>query len=312
MLKLGIIGMNEGNGHPFSYSAMFNGFDPVALKKRCPFELIKKYLPEEHQNRNLIGDADVTHIWTQDISLSEDIAAVAKIPNIVTNYEDMIGKVDGIILARDDPWNHLEMARPFLAAQVPIFIDKQLTASKEDLDLLLELSGIDYKLMACSAMRYTRDVKVAKSRENLANVKSIHGMSRVSWMRYGHHLLEGIVAIWGVDVNWVRSLSSDKNHDIVQIEYESGLNVILEFITDISLPIKFTCFSETGPPFEVHFQDFYYSFREMMQEFTNMLTTNVVPIPYSEIVSIAKIIIAGDLSKKDGGKPYSPKSLKPV
>ena len=134
MLKLGIIGMNEGNGHPFSYSAMFNGFDPVALKKRCPFELIKKYLPEEHQNRNLIGDADVTHIWTQDISLSEDIAAVAKIPNIVTNYEDMIGKVDGIILARDDPWNHLEMARPFLAAQVPIFIDKQLTASKEDLD----------------------------------------------------------------------------------------------------------------------------------------------------------------------------------
>lgn len=27
-LKIGILGMTEGNGHPYSWSAMFNGFDP--------------------------------------------------------------------------------------------------------------------------------------------------------------------------------------------------------------------------------------------------------------------------------------------
>lgn len=26
-LKIGILGMTEGNGHPYSWSAMFNGFD---------------------------------------------------------------------------------------------------------------------------------------------------------------------------------------------------------------------------------------------------------------------------------------------
>ena len=35
MINLGMIGINEGNGHPYSYSAMFNGYDPLALKKNA-------------------------------------------------------------------------------------------------------------------------------------------------------------------------------------------------------------------------------------------------------------------------------------
>ena len=31
-LKLGVIGMSEGNGHPYSWSAIFNGFDREEMK----------------------------------------------------------------------------------------------------------------------------------------------------------------------------------------------------------------------------------------------------------------------------------------
>ena len=46
--------------------------------------------------------------------ISEKIAKTCYIENIVQKYEDMIGKVDGILLARDDAENHLEMSKPFL------------------------------------------------------------------------------------------------------------------------------------------------------------------------------------------------------
>ena len=36
-IRLGIIGMTEGNGHPYSWSAMFNKFDREAMPRECPF-----------------------------------------------------------------------------------------------------------------------------------------------------------------------------------------------------------------------------------------------------------------------------------
>lgn len=313
MIKLGVIGLNEGNGHPFSYSAIFNGYDPVELQKRCPFALIKEYLPRDHRNEVFIDSAKVTHIWTQDRRLSEDVAKVCLIPEIVGNYTDLIGKVDAVLLARDDPENHLAMARPFLEKGVPLFIDKQLASTESDVRALAELSGRSYPLMAGSPMRYTRDVAEAKRARDLSKVKSIHGMSRVSWMRYGHHLFEGVACLWGLDIHSVRSLSPAEGHDIVQIRYAGGgPNVILEFVKDASLPIQFTCFSEGQESFTVPFSDFFHGFRQMLLAFTSMLEGGKPPIPFDEILGIAKVVLAGDISKRGGGAPVSPLTLRPI
>lgn len=309
MIRLGMIGLNEGNGHPFSYSALFNGYDPTELEARCPFSLIKDYLPREHRNEVFIEGAKVTHIWTQSRTLSEDVARVALIPNIVDRCEDLLGNVDAVILARDDPWNHLSMAEPFLKRGIPIFIDKQLTSTRHDLEALLALAGPDYPLMAGSPMRFTRDLANARATECWQEVKTIHGMSRVSWMRYGHHLFEGIAAIWGTDILWVRSLQKKIGHDIVQIKYRSGLNVILEFIEDIQLPIQFTCYSTTQPAFMIPFQDFFHSFREMLKGFVSMIETGNKVVAYDEIISIARVILAGDISKQLNGVCISPRTL---
>ena len=309
MLRLGIIGLNEGNGHPFSYSAMFNGYDPVELNRRCPFPLIREYLPRDHRNEVFIESGKVTHVWTQDPHLSEDVARVSRIPNIVSHYSDLIGRVDAVILARDDPWNHLEMAEPFLKNRVPLFIDKQLAASRQDFERILSLTGPSYPLMAGSASRFTRDLARARSGHRLESVKTIHGVSRASWMRYGHHLFEGIACLWGLEIDWVRSLSEDPDHDILQIRYAAGPNVILEFSPRFQLPIQFTCFSEGDPAFSVPFQDFFHSYREMMRSFVDLVISGSRAIPYEQIVGIAKVILAGDISKKCGGRPVSPSSL---
>lgn len=313
MIKLGMIGLNEGNGHPFSYSALFNGYDPHALQERCPFPLIREYLPKEHRNEVFIEAAKVTHIWTQDRKLSEDVSRVSLIPNIVSDYVDMIGKVDAVILARDDPWNHLEMARPFIRHGLPLFLDKQLTSTPKDLSELIALTGREYPLMAGSSIRFTRDLAKAKEDPQLARVtKSIHGVSRTSWMRYGHHLFEGVACVWGLDIAWVRSLGHEPHHDIVQIWYSSGMSVILEFIREASLPIQFTCFSEERPPYTVPFTDYFHSFFEMMRAFADMVSTGSHPIPFEEIVGIARVILAGDISRRLEGVCISPQTLLPL
>ena len=58
-LNIGIIGSNEGNGHPISFSSIFNGYNEKYLSKFCKFELIKQYLPKFHKNKksNIIQGA---------------------------------------------------------------------------------------------------------------------------------------------------------------------------------------------------------------------------------------------------------------
>ena len=81
--------MNKGNGHPYSFSAIFNGYNQEAINE-CPYSAIKQYLPAYHRNKKIIPDANVTHIWPQNREISESIARFSRIPNIVGHYVDIL------------------------------------------------------------------------------------------------------------------------------------------------------------------------------------------------------------------------------
>ena len=102
-LTLGVIGESEGNGHPYSWSAIFNGFNKEAMSL-CPYPVISKYLNEEKYPENFINNASVTHIWTQNITNSIRIAKASKIPFIVENSSDLIGKVENIEREGNGNW----------------------------------------------------------------------------------------------------------------------------------------------------------------------------------------------------------------
>jgi len=310
LINLGIIGLNEGNGHPYSYSSIINGFDNKKLQSTCPFQLIKDYLPLGAIKYGTVKNAKVTHIWSQNKKKSREIAEISFIENIVDSYDDMIGQVDGVILARDDPWNHLIMAEPFLKNQVPIFIDKQLTSNAEDLLKFIKLAEPFNKFMACSPIRYNPkllNLDMTSLKKNMPRV--IHGISRVNWLRYGHHLFEGVVKIFGYDVNSVQIKKKAFDHESVQISYRSGLTIHFDFISNISLPIYLTIYSEKESPIKIEFDDFYLSFKIMLENFTNFVETGVQPIKIDEIISIAKIIVAGQISKINNGISVDPNSI---
>src|SRR4051794_29654591 len=104
-IRLGIIGLSEGNGHPYSWSAIFNGYRS-GLMQQCPFPVIPAYLKKQSFPKDQIKNARVTHIWTQNRKMSEKIARATHIENISSRFDQMMGSVDAILLARDDAENH--------------------------------------------------------------------------------------------------------------------------------------------------------------------------------------------------------------
>ena len=70
----------------------------------------------------------------------------------------MANEVDAVLLARDDAETHLEMAKPFLKAGVPIFIDKPLAYTVSDAEEILASQQNPDQIFTCSSLRYAKGI----------------------------------------------------------------------------------------------------------------------------------------------------------
>src|SRR5947199_3933955 len=78
---------------------------------------------------------------------------------LVDKPEEMIGKVDGMLIESQEGAPHWERARPFLEAGLPCFIDKPFTCSVADARNIIELA--DKKkapVFSSSALRYAPEL----------------------------------------------------------------------------------------------------------------------------------------------------------
>ena len=147
-IKLGIIGLSSGNGHPYSWSAIFNGYDPNAMKS-CGFSIIPEYLSRQKFPEDSIKEAKVTHIWTQERKISEHVAKATQIPYIVNELEELVGKVEAVLLARDDYENHFRMAQPFINSLMPIFIDKPIEVTLDNAKRIFDIERYKGQIFTC-------------------------------------------------------------------------------------------------------------------------------------------------------------------
>ena len=156
-IRLAMLGMVEGNGHPYSWSAMCNGYDAEAMGQ-CPYPVIAQYLGDQPKETLRIPAVEVTHIWTDDPQDARKVARASRIPNIVDKPEDVIGQVDGVCIATDIGHEHVNRARPFIEADVPVFVDKPLTDNEADLRQFMAFFAEGKAILSSSCMRYAREI----------------------------------------------------------------------------------------------------------------------------------------------------------
>src|SRR5690242_8149920 len=127
-IRLAMLGCTSGNGHPYSWSAIFNGYDRERMTRDCPFAGIPAYLNKQPAESLAIPGAKVTHVCcTGDGGFAaEQVAQCALIPQVVEQPTDVIGQVDAVLIATDIGAEHVARARPFVEAGLPVFVDKPL------------------------------------------------------------------------------------------------------------------------------------------------------------------------------------------
>jgi predicted dehydrogenase len=267
MIRLGIMGFVEGNGHPYSWSAICNGYDPVAMEQ-SGFPTISHYLAERKWPNDRLANVSVTHVWTQDAARSRHIARAALIENVVSKPEDMIGKIDGLLLARDDTENHPMFAAPFLQSGIPVYLDKAPALSVANFDRLFERELKAGIIFAGSTLRFAQEFQLtATDRSAIGPIRHISAVTPNTWDRYAIHVIEPALNLIGNVGEVVRGQNwSAKNVQSLDVEFEAGISAHFAAVGGALAPIAIRVFGERNWR-DLVFKDAFSCFRAALAEF---------------------------------------------
>jgi predicted dehydrogenase len=292
-INLGILGMSDGNGHPYSWSAIFNGYNHKEMSN-CPFPVIPEYLNKQNYPNDFLSQlGEVTHIWTQDISVTRHIANASNIRNIVGHPEEMIGKVDAVILARDDANNHLEMAKPFIEAELPIFIDKPFALSVNDAVQMWQMAKYDNQIFTCSSLRFAKELYLSHEELiSIGNIIAVEGTIMKNWSTYSIHLLEPIISQIKNRGKLVK-VNKVKRHDLTQVLIEwENVCCYLKTTGNINTDLVIEFIGEKGIVKKT-FQDTFSCFRASLEYFIQVIHKDKNVFDKNETLELVKIIETG-------------------
>lgn len=304
-IRIGVLGMTEGNAHPFSWSAMINGYDKDELYKWTHelYPTIPVYLNKQPKETIGIPGVQVTHVCFtgyEERAMAENCARAVHIPNVVDRPEEMIGQVDAVICATDIGAEHVERCRPFVEAEIPIFIDKPLTDNEEDLRTIVKWYDDGARIRSSSSLRYMKSYEpYYKNHFELGDIRFIVSPMAKYWETYGMHAIEGMFPLLGTGFEWVTNVGT---HDraMVQLHHKNGC--------DVSIPMGYG-FASNGMTVMAQYGcvvlsdgDSFYAFKKQLDMFVNYLRTGIEEYPFSDTVEMTKILIAGLKSRDEGGR----------
>lgn len=294
-----MLGLIPGNGHPYSWSAIINGYDPKEMAK-CPYAAIPQYLGKQPLEEVGIAGARVTHLWTDRPEEAEPIAKAALIPEIVARPEEVIGAVDAVIISTDDGTDHVRRVRPFVEAGLPVFVDKPLAITREELRVFVQWKRQGARLLSSSGLRYAPEIGQIRGR----SWKWITSLTAKTWERYGIHALEPIHTVLGPGFTQVRN-ESRPGSDIVHCHHKSGTQVTVAAIYDATG--SFGTLHAYGAEEECGFRmtDTYAAFRGQFVAVVDWLRSGKDPFSFEETIELMAILIAAIDSRKRGGESVS-------
>ncbi|MBX7046507.1 MAG: Gfo/Idh/MocA family oxidoreductase [Ignavibacteria bacterium] len=292
-LRLGVIGMSEGNGHPYSWSAIFNGYNSEYMKD-CPFPVIPDYLSKQKfPDDGLSHLGNVNYIWTQEKSISEHIAKASKIQNICDNMEDMIGNIDALLLARDDGENHLEMSLPFLKAGIPIFIDKPFATTISDAQRMLNAQQNENQIYTCSSLRFAKELILTdEDKEKIGNIKFVEGSVMKKWSTYAIHILEPLISQLPNrgELSDVKAIKKGGIHQVL-VNWKN-ISAYLKVTGNTPVPLEIKFFGDKGSVTKI-FHDSYNAFKSSLENFVNVINGTSKNFDRNETMEIVTIIEKG-------------------
>jgi predicted dehydrogenase len=288
-LRVGILGLSEGNGHPFSFSAIVNGYDDDGMAA-SGWPGIHAYLRQRDASEFGGLGLRVTHAWTQDGAITAALCRACHVPHAVERPEAMLGEVDAVVVARDDHATHRVLAAPFLEAGLPVFVDKPLTLDEGELAWFRPYLASG-QLMSCSGMRYARELD--EPRAQLAaygELRLIRGAILHDWAKYGVHLVDAVLGL--VPARPVAVTRLPARHASLAIELDDGTLFQLDALGDVGRCFRLDLFG-TGRISSHEITDNFAMFRRLLFHFARGIREARPAVPPADALASLRLLIAG-------------------
>lgn len=296
-----MLGMIPGNGHPYSWSAIINGYDRAAMAS-CPYAGIPIYLGGQPHESVRVPGVQVTHLWTDNPTEAPHVAQASLIPHVVARPEDVIGHVDAVLVSTDDGTDHVRRARPFVEAGLPVFVDKPLATTVEDLRTFIAWKRAGRRILSSSGMRYAPELATLIG--NLPTLGDLRWLSFVSiktWDRYGIHVLEPAFRVLGPGFLSVR-LETQPGLEVAHLLHRSGVQVTLPIIYDGGPSFGTGQVCGTKGQTTLRFADTYTAFRNQLLSYIEFVRSGQDPYPFDHTIEMMCVIIAGIRSREQGSR----------
>ncbi|HZH74018.1 MAG TPA: Gfo/Idh/MocA family oxidoreductase [Mariniphaga sp.] len=226
---------------------------------------------------------------------------------ITGSIDELLQKVDVVLLETNDGRRHLEQVLPVLKAGKRVFIDKPIAASLEDAMIIFRASehyGIP--LFSASSLRYIKGADEIKN-GSVGKVMGAETFSPASleethpdlfW--YGIHGVETLFTLMGTGCKQV-TRAFTPGMDVVVGVWEDDRIGTFRGLRSGKTGYGGTVFGEKG----ITTLGSYNGYNPLLKEIVDYFDTGKVPIDPKETIEIFAFMQAADDSKKAGGKPVS-------
>jgi hypothetical protein len=296
-LRAGIIGLDTS--HVLAFTRILN--DPNAAEDVSGCRVVAAY-PK--------GSSDIPSSVSRVPGYTKQMQDLGV--EIVDSIEQLMQRVDVVLLESNDGRPHLEQVMPVLKAGKPVFIDKPIAGSLTDALAIFEAARQrNVPVFSSSSLRYTegaqalRNGKVGKILGCEAYSPCSLEKSHPDFFWYGIHGVETLFTVMGPGCETVTRVST-AGTDVAVGVWKDGRVGTYRGIRQGKGDYGGTVFGEKGNE-QI---GGYGGYRPLLVEIVKFFRTGVAPVAPEETLEIYAFMEAADESKRQGGVPVSLASVR--
>ncbi|MBN1293682.1 MAG: Gfo/Idh/MocA family oxidoreductase [Candidatus Latescibacteria bacterium] len=195
-LKIGAIGVGEFSFWGYSWCDLLAPTDKPFYKDTLGTNIF---------------NMEVTHVWDRDPVKARAFADFMD-AEVVKRYDGMVDKVDAVAFGGyyEVPWQH-RLARPYIEAGIPTFLDRPFAFSLRDIDDLLDLiAKHGTPVMATDVYEHLYDATNLRNKlSNLGEISCAHGTCWGMDYNAHFHIKFMVPKIFGYEVERVSILTDN-------------------------------------------------------------------------------------------------------
>lgn len=281
MIRIGILGSD--NSHALAFSKLCN-------------------IPDEN-GIYAYEDVRVTAIYGKDDDPehTKEVAREGKVEFIANSPEEFFGKVDAVMVVYRKGSYHVPDILPFIEKGYPVWIDKPIAASSDDIELLKAAYEKHNALVTGgSTMKYNYEVQTIQNRMKEDKFGKVYGGSITFSIDmdekydgiyfYSSHLVEMVLSIFGYDIESVMATKIGKRQCGVVAKYSDKIvhmcfNDGDRYYITINAEKSYNCEADICIIYKLGFD-----------KFVEMIKTKRMPLSFDKLVKPVYVIKAMEKS----------------